>query len=202
MKRIRLELKKSLISFWFVSVFAVFICLFFAVFQYRSAFNGPLATNSVEFANFGAYVGGIFGPLVSFVTLLAVLKTVYMQRELINAQNEQITLYEGESNRARVQAYQTALLNVIQGFVNEFRLDSNESLVAADKASSTEGSVLDSLRVEAEHRKNANEGRQKIAALTILALELSVSEFESVEELKEKFKPQMLKIFYPEDHPD
>ncbi len=78
-----------IVSFWFLSLMAIFISLAVAITLYRSKFGGILSPNSTDWSNFGSYVGGVFGPLVSFVTLLAVLKTVYMQRELLDNQAEE-----------------------------------------------------------------------------------------------------------------
>ena len=57
-----------------------------AIYYYRLKFGGDFSDKSSEWSDFGSYIGGIFGPLVSFVTLLAVLKTVHLQRELLTAQ--------------------------------------------------------------------------------------------------------------------
>lgn len=80
------------ISFLLYSVAGVVIAIIIAVCLYRSKFGGELAAASAEWSNFGGYIGGIFGPLVSFVTLLAVLKTVFMQRELLDAQKSEFEL--------------------------------------------------------------------------------------------------------------
>jgi uncharacterized membrane protein len=76
-------------SFWFLCCFSVFLSFVVAVVLYRMVFSGELSVESNDWGNFGGYIGGVFGPLISFVTLLAVLKTVYLQRELLNAQRQE-----------------------------------------------------------------------------------------------------------------
>lgn len=204
--------KDRFLPFLLFSVIAVILAVIAAVVAYRYRFGGTLAFQSVEWANFGGYIGGVFGPLVSFVTLLAVLKTVYMQRELLDVQkhefeellkfqrldsvkqDEQLELAKSEANRAKVLAYQTSILNLIESYSNEFRLDANEMFAAAERATSGDLPILDGIAAEAKYRDKCDEARKKVAAFKILALELSVAEFSDVREVKEKFAPRMLEI--------
>ena len=209
--------KDRFLSFLLLSVFGVVLAVIVAVGAYRYTFGGTLAVKSEEWSNFGGYVGGLFGPLVSFVTLLAVLKTVYMQRELLDVQkheftqllefqrleslkqDEQLELAKSEANRAKVHAYQTAILNLIESYSNEFRLDANEMFAAAEKASSGHLSILEGITAEAKYRERCDEARKKVAAFKILSLELSVAEFSDVNEVKEKFAPRLLEILNTEE---
>lgn len=176
-----------------------------AVYLYRHQFGNALALHSVEWSNFGGFFGGLFGPLVSLVTLMAVVVTVYMQRELLDAQssefnelmikqNEQLTLARSEANRAKVQAYQATLLNSLATFAAEFRQDASEQSLAAEKVQSSGMPILAMTMYEANHRNRADESRKKVAAFTILAFELSIAEYSCVEEIKEKFVPEMQRI--------
>jgi hypothetical protein len=209
--------KDRFLSFLLLSVFAVVLAVIVAVGAYRYTFGGTLAVKSVEWANFGGYVGGLFGPLVSFVTLLAVLKTVYMQRELLDVQkheftqllefqrleslkqDEQLTLAKSEANRAKVHAYQTAVLNLIESYSNEFRLESNEMFAAAERVSAKHLSVLQGVNAVAGYQERGNTARKKVADFKILALELTVTEFSSVDEVREKFAPRLLEILNIEE---
>ncbi|ROL64578.1 hypothetical protein BHU25_22115 [Pseudomonas vranovensis] len=191
----------------------VILGMIVAVLFYRYQFDGALAAKSEEWSNFGSYMGGVVGPLVSLVTLFAVLKTVYMQRELLDTQkaefkelmakqDEQLIHAKSEANRARVQAYQATLLNVLERFTAEFRYDATEQLAAAEKVTADGRSILESVVAEGNYKQHADDSRKKVAAFTLLALELSVHEFESVEEIQAKFTPQMLKIMYPDEYGD
>lgn len=209
--------KDRFLSFLLLSVFGVVLAVIVAVGAYRYTFGGTLAVKSEEWSNFGGYVGGLFGPLVSFVTLLAVLKTVYMQRELLDVQkheftqllefqrlesikqDEQLALAKSEANRAKVHAYQTAVLNLIESYSNEFRLESNEMFAAADRASSKHLSVLQGVNSVAGYEERGNKARKKVADFKILALELTVTEFSSVDEVRERFAPRLLEILNIEE---
>lgn len=202
---------RSLALLLFAVVFVV-VSIIVAVVLYRYRFSGTLAVTSVEWANFGGYIGGVFGPLVSFVTLLAVLKTVYMQRELLDVQkhefnqllklqrldslkqDEQLALAKSEANRAKVLAYQTSILNLIESYSNEFRLDANEMFAAAEKASLGQLSILEGINAESKYRRRCDKSREIVAALKLLALDLSIAEFSDVSEVRDKFAPRLMQI--------
>lgn len=171
------------------SVVIVCLAMIIAVLLYRHKFGGDLAVSSEEWSNFGGYVGGIFGPLISFVTLLAVLKTVYMQRELLDAQqkefnllmdkqDEQLVHAKSEANRTKVQAYQATLLNALATFTVEFKDEASEMLDAAEKVRSSGLKALESVHAVNSYRRRADIAREKVAAFTVLAFELSVNEYE------------------------
>jgi hypothetical protein len=203
--------KEGLLSFWFFSVLAIFLCVFFAVFQYRSMFGGGLANTSIEFANFGAYIGGVFGPLVSFVTLLAVLKTVYLQRELLTVQKDefrsllvlqgdaalkqdkQILLAKVEAERSKVESYQSTILNLIETFSSQFRREADGMADTIHKiiSSGTTSQNIKNIEILME-RKRLAEG--KVHELLLLAFEVSVKEYEDIKEIRSVFGPAISKI--------
>jgi len=218
MKKLGVGFKYSDLGWLTLLVVAVVLVMLISIALYRYQFGGALAVKSSEWSNFGSYIGGVLGPLVSLVTLFAVLKTVYMQREMLDTQraefeamielqrvaaakqDEQLVQAKSEANRVRVQAYQTTILNTLDKFSAEFRDEANELLAAAEKAKSGGRGILDDISAEASYRQRADELREKVAAFILLSLELSTHEFQSVEEIQSKFVPQMLKILYPEEY--
>jgi len=218
MKKLDVGFKYRDLSWLNLLVVVVVLVMLISIALYRYQFGGVLAVNSSEWSNFGSYIGGVLGPLVSLATLLVVLKTVYMQREMLNTQrvefetmldlqrvaagkqDEQLAQAKFEANRVRVQAYQATILNTLDKFSAEFRYDANELLAAAEKATSGASSVLEGVVAEDSYRQRADDSRRKVAAFTLLALELSTHEFQSVEEIQSKFVPQMMKIMYPDEY--
>ncbi|MFV0926516.1 hypothetical protein [Pseudomonas palmensis] len=65
-----------------------------SIFFYRDTFSGDFSTNAQDWSAFGSYVGGLFGPLVSFVALLAVLKTIELQKELLETQRREFKVMQ------------------------------------------------------------------------------------------------------------
>jgi len=54
-------------------------------------FGRPFSRESIEWANFGAYVGGVAGSLLSFLALIAVAWTVRLQYEMLRRDQEKQT---------------------------------------------------------------------------------------------------------------
>lgn len=187
------------------SVLFVVIAVVIAILLYRFKIGGELASKSTEWSNFGTYIGGVFGPLISFVTLLAVLKTVYMQRDLLETQkneftylsakqDQQLVLAKAEAERAKVQAYQATILNVLESFSAEFKDDARELAVSASNVGSRGLNILDSARMVESYKSREDEARKKVSEFKILSLELSINEYQNTDEIKEKFGPELLRI--------
>jgi hypothetical protein len=70
-----------------------------SIFYYRNIFSGGFSTNAQDWSAFGGYVGGLFGPLVSFVALLAVLKTIELQKELLETQRREFKSMQDLQNK-------------------------------------------------------------------------------------------------------
>lgn len=187
------------------SVLFVVIAVVIAILLYRFKIGGELASKSDEWSNFGTYIGGVLGPLISFVTLLAVLKTVYMQRDLLETQkneftdlsakqDQQLVLAKAEAERAKVQAYQATVLNVLESFSAEFKDDARELAVSASNVASRGLNILDSARLVESYKSREDEARKKVSEFKILALELSINEYQNTDEIKKKFGPELLRI--------
>jgi hypothetical protein len=54
-------------------------------------FGPTFSPNSVEWANFGSYLGGVAGPMLSFLALMAVVWTVRLQYDLLRRDHEKQT---------------------------------------------------------------------------------------------------------------
>lgn len=70
-----------------------------AIHFYRDVFSGDFSSSSQDWSAFGSYVGGLFGPLVSFVALLAVLKTIELQKELLETQRREFKSMQTLQNK-------------------------------------------------------------------------------------------------------
>jgi uncharacterized membrane protein len=68
------------------SIFIVLVAIIGVSGVYFYMFNAGLSDDSGKWSDFGGYIGGLIGPLISFVTLLAVLQTVYLQKQLLDTQ--------------------------------------------------------------------------------------------------------------------
>lgn len=80
---------KPVDAFSIVLVGVVATAVVSSIYYYRTAFAGELSHQTDNWAAFGAFFGGVFGPLISFVTLIAILRTIWLQRELLQTQQHE-----------------------------------------------------------------------------------------------------------------
>lgn len=62
-----------------------------AAYPLLGGFGHAFSPNSVEWANFGSYFGGVAGPMLSFLALMAVVWTVHLQYDLLRRDHEKQT---------------------------------------------------------------------------------------------------------------
>jgi len=67
------------------------LVLTIAAYPILGQFGFPFSTTSSEWANFGTYLGGVAGPLLSFLALIAVAWTVRLQYDLLRRDLEKQT---------------------------------------------------------------------------------------------------------------
>ncbi|MGF0241214.1 hypothetical protein ACQR3P_18355 [Rhodococcus sp. IEGM1300] len=205
---------KKIWSFWFLIVSTAIAALMVAIYYYRLTFGGGFSPEAGDWSAFGGYIGGVFGPLVSFLTLLAVLKTVYLQRELLDAQagefikleqhqklatfklDEQIAIAKSELEVSKVQAYLSTQLELLETLRDHFRREADGMGQAAIR-------LLEIDNFRATHSKLAEEplmkkeaAEKKISDLIALSLELSVKTYDTVDEIIKVSGPKMLEIIY------
>lgn len=205
----------ALKSFWFFSSAIILLCLVAAIWVYRSKFGGGFSQNSSDWSNFGSYMGGIFGPLVSFVTLLAVLKTVYLQRELLGVQQEefermselqaktfesqqlQIDQAAHDAIKLQVAAAQDSAVKVIEMRVNMHERDFDRhhgmSFRYEEKYSGDlSGDVTEHFNAILAFRDRA---RMMVDLLSLVALDIAGGSFSSVVEVRKKMKECIVEAY-------
>lgn len=201
-------------SFWFLIVATAIAALVVTIYYYRLTFGGGLSPDASDWSAFGGYIGGVFGPLVSFLTLLAVLKTVYLQRELLDAQaneflkldrhqkeascklDEQISIAKSELEISKAQAFLSTQLELLETLRDHFRREADSMGEAALKILEHEGFSSQHAKLAEEPIQKKEIAEQKIADLISLSLKLSVMRYSSVEEISKVSGPEMLEIIY------
>lgn len=206
------RLRATVWGFWFLSVGLTTLSLFVAIYLYRLKFGGELSSSINDWSGFGSYIGGVFGPLISFLTLLAVLQTVYLQRELLKVQGEefaklhelqvstlqrqddQLDLAKLDSDRTGISAYQATQLKLIEMYIDQQRRasDSVEGKIKDIMAASLEPGIKLKMLNDLDERKKVFMGREN--DFLVLLLEISIFEFKSIQEIKQVLGPRLLDI--------
>ena len=200
-----------------ISVAGILISFLIAISFYRYAFPGPLSLSSNDWSALGSFFGGIFGPLVAFITLIALLKTIRLQRKLlVTQQNEfnkvfdlqhetyvtqrkQLEQTEVQASTSYISSYQSTSLRML-----EQQISLNQSIIERCTKSSYE--LIDRLTLQ---KPGASQGQidqllvqkeqseRTINELSQLAIKLSLQEYKSLDILKKDVAEGLLKALDP-----
>jgi hypothetical protein len=152
---------------------------------YLSVFNTGLSHKSGNWSDAGSFFGGLIGPCISLITLIALLRTIDLQLE-------QSAHFVADGVSARLAEYKTTQLQMLdqQILMFERMLDRYD----------LEGQRIFNLpRVEGSTRaadikqadKNIQETDEQVGKLIKLSVEISLGEFQSIEQLRLKIKKEL-----------
>lgn len=162
-----------LVSLLFLSVFIVAVI---AIYCFN--FGTHRSPIGEDWASFGAYVGGLIGPAISLVALVAFLKTVTLQMK----QNASIA---SEGIKASVASYKQSQLNLLDQQITMYdrmidRYDKEGERVFAIFRDTGHSQTKDLDVIDLNLQKSERE----IAALIKLSIHVSLTEFESVDQIR------------------
>lgn len=81
----------SLDRFLKLATCALILFAAIVVATYWHTLDRKLSGNPADWEAFGSYIGGVIGPSVSFVALVALLRTIVLQRDALAMQREQFS---------------------------------------------------------------------------------------------------------------
>jgi hypothetical protein len=210
--RKKFDLESDLIN---VTPLVLLVCATAAVFYYVDVFGWQFSRNQSDWSAFGSYIGGIFGPLVSFITLLAVLKTVALQRELLITQRSEFKAMQvlqqktfdaqqSQINEASIKSYADSIerfrefgLQMIDRYIllYENKLDRAEANIGRYN----EVMVINRIGLKPGLMRAALDQKEisasMIESLVALSVSISQDEFLTIEGIQEYYRKGMSKIF-------
>lgn len=193
-------LLKVVLSLWFTLLVVACSGVYAAFTIYRQQFGGGYSPKSDDWSAFGSYMGGVLGPLVSFLTLVAVVRTVYLQRELLGAQREEALAF-------RIAAAQDTSVKAIEMLIAMQEKDYDRYLELAFKYHEEHRNVLSGgadIDAEIKERRNKklrslldcrDRARSGVALLSTLALSIAAGKFSAVEEVRERLKFEVESVY-------
>lgn len=191
---------KVVLSLWFTLLLVACSGVYVAFSIYRQQFGGGYSPNPGDWSAFGSYIGGVLGPLVSFLTLVAVVRTVYLQRELLDAQRE-------EALALKIAAAQDTSVKAIEMLITMQEKDYDRYLELAFKYHELHRDVLaGGLGIDATIKEERNaklralldcrdRARSGVASLSKLALSIAAGKFYGVDEVREKLKFKVESVY-------
>lgn len=211
------EQKRSVDLFALMLVIGVIICVSVAVTVYVQIFNLGLSSEPNNWSAFGSYIGGVLGPLISFLTLLAILKTIGLQKELldtqrtefeamqalqlkaIEAQLSQIRQSESEAARRLVEESRNSALLALERYMHSCRAEYEQK---KNQLNITYQWVLDGkATISSEEMKLITDKlkpyEEKLASMTLFYGDICFGEFKNVDDLKKTFQKELGEIWSP-----
>lgn len=91
---------KSIVDNINTVVFWVCVILLTPFILYFSIFNGSLSHNPSDWASFGSFIGGLVGPILTFITVLVLVANLHESRKVSKINKEMVDI-----------AKETALIN-------------------------------------------------------------------------------------------
>ncbi|MDD2054222.1 hypothetical protein NPS46_16860 [Pseudomonas putida] len=217
------DLKKDrveVLALEILALIAVIACAI-AVCMYALNIGGSLSSKSSDWSDFGGYIGGVLGPLISFLTLLAILITIRLQRKMLLLQEKEFdAIYRLQVDTFNSQKQQA--LDISNSAEDARRADRKNSLLKSierlnsstvrdiQKLEATRALSMASLKFLKTHQEldQAGEGISKLSSrieelekrklsLESLMLEFSLDELSSIDQMQSKFHARIIDIYKP-----
>ncbi|UXZ44529.1 hypothetical protein [Pseudomonas soli] len=202
-------------------VVVVLVSVVAAVAFYRTSFDAGLSQSPDKWSAFGSYIGGVFGPLISFLTLLAILKTIGLQKDLLDTQrtefealhalqiksNEaqlaQIKRSEDEAARRLIEESRISALQALNGYMDGVRSEYERKRSQFDVLYQwmIDGKAATSKEDVAAITEKLKLYEKKLALMMILYGDVCFGEFPTVENLKKTVNDGLADIWDPGEGP-
>ncbi|UVK96497.1 hypothetical protein [Pseudomonas sp. B21-048] len=168
---------------------------------YLKTFNGALSSQSGDWSALGSFFGGVFGPAISIVTLIALLKTlklqhhtlmsqkadsesvISLQKKSYDAQAEQLLLAKAELNSAKIADFKNSIIRVFEQRITYFQHSQADALnrMSALSALGETPEIIGAMKKIAESTVLY---KNELEKLLKCSLKLSFEEFNSIQEVK------------------
>lgn len=168
---------------------------------YMNTFNGGLSSQSGDWSALGSFFGGVFGPIVSVVTLIALLKTLKLQHQTLmsqkadservislqkqsyEAQAEQLLLAKGELKSAKIADFKNSVIRVFDQRITYYQ-NSQADALSRINTLSTLGDTLEIIEAMSKMADTMAGYKKELNKLLTASLKLAVKDFNSIEEVK------------------
>lgn len=183
---------------------AAVIACFLVCFFYVVNFSGGISSSTTRWSEFGGYLSGVLLPVISFLTLAAILRTIYLQREMIKLQDQtfrsqiaQADLLATDAMQSRLDYRKSVLMGIIDKVGGAITNEINSTQKGCYEAIKVMNSMTDTAQVQ-----NLSDGVQKLQrqienldsmrlALQRLMFSLSMKTYSSIDELDKEFRERM-----------
>lgn len=186
---------------------AVIACFLVCIF-YMVNFPSGISSSTTRWSEFGGYLSGVLLPVISFLTLAAILRTIYLQREMIKlqddtfkAQIEQAERLSKEAAQAKIDNRKSMILSVIDRVVasnirdaeslSKVRAESLQLLSKIEDSNAKVDAAFDISRLQ----ERIQEVDKKRLSLDEVFYIVSMTNYSSVEQLQSDYEQRMNAIY-------
>jgi hypothetical protein len=173
---------------------------------YLKVFNAGLSSASESWSAFGSFFGGVFGPAISLVTLFAILRTIELQKQLLVIQKnefEELSSQQMRTHQAQVDQvnfsklsdYKSHQLQLLDQQITMFeRMLDRYNAEGARLFELGRKSGVPRTEKLIEIDRNIQSTEEQVGMLIQLSVEISLGQFESVEQLSLKMNKELKSI--------
>jgi hypothetical protein len=193
----------TVLSFGLISIFTLLAVL---LWFYFDVFDGGISKKADSWSAFGSFFGGVFGPIISLVTLFAILRTIELQKHLLITQRhefEELSSQQMRSHQAQVDQanfsklsdYKSHQLQLLDQQITMFErmLDRYNAEGARHFELGRKSGVPRTERL-IEIDRNIQSTEEQVGKLIQLSVEISLGEFKSIEQLSLKMNKELKDI--------
>lgn len=168
---------------------------------YLKTFNGGLSSQSGDWSALGSFFGGVFGPIISVVTLIALLKTLKLQHQTLmsqkrdservialqdksyEAQAEQLLIAKSELNSSKIADFKNTIIRIFEQRIAYYQHSQADALARIEVIRSM-GAIEDVVDAIHEVAEKTRTYKVELEKLMKASLDFSVMDFESIDEVK------------------
>ncbi|WP_150741451.1 hypothetical protein [Pseudomonas fluorescens] len=188
-----------------IGLACIFGLLIVFVAVYLSVFNNGLSNTPDNWSAFGSFFGGVFGPVISLVTLVAILKTIELQRGMLSTQRKEfdaLSKLQRQSNGLQVKQagfselsdYKSHQLQLLDQQITMFERMHDRYSKEIEQVKSSEDFLNLNLSYLQELTNSLHETDKAASDLARLSIDISLARFESVEELRTQLSSRLSNI--------
>ncbi|PIF47817.1 hypothetical protein CLU80_0037 [Pseudomonas sp. 29] len=172
-----------------VGLAVIFLLLFSLLYFYSTIFDGDVSRRAESWSAFGSFFGGVFGPVISLVTLFALLRTIQLQKELLvtqstefealsSLQSEQLSetkLSDYKTHQLQLLHQQTAMLEQMQ---DRYNREAERVFLHTTEFNGTKAAALQNMD------KAIADSEYKISMLIKLSIKVSLTTYQTIEQIR------------------
>ncbi|CAI8749666.1 hypothetical protein [Pseudomonas sp. IT-P260] len=172
-----------------VGLAIIFVLLGSLLYFYFNVFDGGVSKKPDSWSAFGSFFGGVFGPVISLVTLFALLRTIQLQKELLVTQSTEFdalsSLQSEQLREAKLSDYKTHQLQLLhqqttmlEQMQDRYQQEAERIFLHTTEFHGTKAAALqdmDNAIVDSEY---------KVKRLIKLSIKVSLTTYETIEQIR------------------